>query len=295
MNVKKLLSGIEVHEIVNKIDKFRSIDLRNLSDWDLFNAIGEVISVNVGDSKKATLFMNGYTYKRKTRFYRIRKFNSKDPRIVFKKMSSEQDAWNPPSEMIKKRNRLNKIGESLLYLSTQPETAMEELKVKHDDLTALIIYEAKQNIKTTNIGLWMEKPFLSDEENLKVRLICNFLREEFTRDVGKGTEYLYRVSERIAKDFFDLPEEASYAWRYPSIASKPSVNICFRPHPARKYLKLIGFHICNIEAINNKGKQGKNYELKIYGTASGMNSDGSFLYHPINSKVVKERFPSLRI
>ena len=46
-------------------------------------------------------------------------------------MTFEQDAWNPPTEFITKRGRLNNVHESLLYTSPISQfVALEEFKIK---------------------------------------------------------------------------------------------------------------------------------------------------------------------
>ena len=71
----------------------------------------------------------------------------------------------------------------------------------------LIEYEALKDVKVVNIGMWKSNSDLSEEENLKMRMMMNLLGDLFSRDVGDGTELLYRLSERIAKDYFDLSSE----------------------------------------------------------------------------------------
>ncbi len=84
--------------------------------------------------------------------------------------------------------------------------------------------------------------YLHDEDALKVEMLHDFLRHEFTRDVGRGTEYLYRISESIAKSWFDLPPEVQDAWCYPSIVDQNLYNIAFRPRQRSK-LRLLEVQI----------------------------------------------------
>jgi hypothetical protein len=48
----------------------------------------------------------------------------------------------------------------------------------------LIVYEAKKDVKATLVGIWQDDQTLSKEENLKMRMITNVLKDLFTRDVG---------------------------------------------------------------------------------------------------------------
>ena len=102
----------------------------------------------------------------------------------------------------------------------------------------LIEYEALKDVKVVNIGMWKSNSDLSEEENLKMIMMMNLLGDLFSRDVGDGTEFLYRLSERIAKNYFDLPSEVQNGWCYPSVASKQFLNVCFRPEIAKSVLKV---------------------------------------------------------
>ena len=79
---------------------------------------------------------------------------------------------------------------------------------------------------------------------LKVEMMQGFLRDEFTRDVEHGTEYLYRISETIAKEYFDLPPEMQDAWCFPSVVDKRCFKATFSPG-TRSKLRLIGVGNCS--------------------------------------------------
>ncbi|NGM61143.1 hypothetical protein G5B30_04335 [Sphingobacterium sp. SGG-5] len=289
--VKELLSKIEVVEIIKKIEIYRKLDFKTISDQDLFNEILKVILVNVNGVDRSFLFPRLASYPHKTKFYRVRAVESDDHYCPLKAMTFEQDAWNPPSEFIKKRGRLNNIHESLLYTSPiNPFVAVEEIKVKDGEWFCLIVYEAKVEIKVSIIGQWEDLPELSADENLKMRIISNFLNDEFTRDVGEGTEYLYRASERIAKDYFDLPPRiVQDAWCYPSIAQKNCANVCFRPEIAKDVLKLVGVQICKIT------KENGDYLFTCPVIATGFDDDKKFKYYSVDHPICKEIFPEIQL
>ena len=123
-----------------------------------------------------------------------------------------------------------------------------------------------------------------------MRIYTNFLHDEFTRDVGEGTKYLYRTSERIAKDYFDSPPgDVQDAWCYPSIASKNHVNVCFRPECAKSLLTLVGVQICQVK------KEKDNYQIQCKIIASGFDEKKQFKYYPINSPICQNIFPEIEI
>lgn len=289
--VKELLSKIETVEIIKKIENFRKLDFKKISDTDLFNEISKTISANVNGIEKAILFPRFATYPPKTRFYRVRALQPEDHYIPLKAMTFEADAWNPPAQFVKTRGRLNNVNESLLYTSPiQPQIAVEEMKINDGERFCLIVYESISDIKVTMIGLWEDLPELNSEENLKMRLISNFLNDEFTRDVGVGTEFLYRTSERIVKDYFDLPPRVVQdAWCYPSVASKPSVNVCFRPEIAKDLLELKGVQICNVKREKNQ------YLFNCQAIAVGFDEEKKFKYYQIDHPICKGIFPEIQL
>jgi len=152
--IKELLSQIESIEIVKKIELFRKLDFRKISDKDLFNEINKTISVNVNGIEKAILLPRFATYPARTKFYRVRGLQPEDHYIPLKAMTFESDAWNPPAQFVKTRGRLNDVNESLLYTSPiNPHIAVEEMKISDEERFCLIVYESISDIKVTMIGL----------------------------------------------------------------------------------------------------------------------------------------------
>ena len=120
-------------------------------------------------------------------------------------MSKVSDCCEPPKKLVK-MGRLNKDGEPILYTSpSDPRVAIGELKIPDHEWFSLIVYEAVEGVNVAIIGGDVDVEGLDDVDALKIEMIQGFLRDEFTRDVGRGTEYLYRISEIIAKDYFDMP------------------------------------------------------------------------------------------
>lgn len=273
---------ISVSEIKAKISKFHQIDLRNITDNKLGEAISEVMNIEVDGLKMHTFYPSFGNYDTGARFYRIRPFPLDQNEMV--QFSQIGAYWNPPIEKVNYPGRLNKIHESLLYTSTNPQTAMAELKIQNHQNFVLIIYETIRPIKVTIIGASNDIPILSKEDNKKFQLYNNFLREEFTKEVPSGSEYLYRVSEFIAKCYFDLPpRDVQDAWFYPSVASKGGYNICFRPEIAKESLKLVGALFCSM--MNFKD----NPSFKCYYIAT-LNTENKITFSPDLNKM-KELFP----
>ena len=281
-HLKSPFQNISIPEIKARISKFRQIDLRKISDNELGEAISEVMNIEIDGLKMHTFYPSFGNYDTGTRFYRIRPipFNQNE----LDQYSQIVAYWNPPVEKVNCPGRLNKIHESLLYTSTNPHTAMVEMKIQNYQNFVLIIYETIRPIKINIIGANNDIHILSEEDNKKFQLYNNFLREEFTKVVPCGSEYLYRVSEFIAKCYFDLPpRDVQDAWFYPSVASKGGYNICFRPEIAKESLKLVGALFCSM--MNFKD----NPSFKCYYIAT-LNTENKVTFSPDLNKM-KELFP----
>ena len=232
---KAFFEKIDLLKLTNQITRFRRLDFHKMGYNELFN---EIIKALLYDGKFRYL-TEIRTIQKDSKLYRVRRFTgTKLENVCIKKV---QDCWNPPSEVVNEIGRLNKERESLLYTSLgNPTIAMDEMGVQDGNLCALIVYNVEEDIKVNCIGMDYEQMGIKDDKVILVNEIYkNFLSDEFSREVGKGTEHLYRISEIIAKGYFDLPPRiVQDAWGYPSVKNKQSLNICFRPEIAREVLKL---------------------------------------------------------
>ena len=272
--IKDFLSRISIEDIVMKSEAFHALNIKKLTDEELFNALTDAISFDVDEFgyKKSFFIPRSASFSIGTKFYRIRKFVDDDVDLPLKTMSIEQDAWNAPEKNCN-IGRLNKDGESLLYTSLQsPNICVEEMNIKDGDKFCLIVYEGRKEISAILIDKWQDDQQFSNEENLKMRMITNILIDSFLSVVDKGTKFLYRLSERIAKDYYDLPRDCQDAWCYPSVAAKQGYNCCFRPEVAKTVLNLIGVQVCSVNRMEenycykcdcilvwNKDKEGYDY------------------------------------
>lgn len=243
-NLKFFLNHVNIFELQNKISHFRDLDFQKISNQELQSEILKVISFNTPQGAHCVLKPMVTEYPEGTLFYRVRTLQEDNQEPPFKAMSTVADCWEPP-ESITQAGRLNKANEPLLYTAPDPLVAMEEMKILDNQLFSLIVYEAINPIKAAVIGERPDTEGLNEVEIIKAMMISDFLKHEFTRDVGYGTEYLYRISEIIAKDYFDFPQEFQDAWCYPSVAKKGDYNVCFKKEN-RSSLKLLGVHIGSI-------------------------------------------------
>ncbi|MEK3806102.1 RES family NAD+ phosphorylase [Bacillus sp. FSL H8-0547] len=218
--------------IEKKINKLRSLDLKRADDGDIISALREIISYqpdpNVGHSvinmvSSSRLIMKGST------LYRVRICGD-----TLEEMKIESDAWNPPVKFAN-TGRVNKNGESVLYVAEDMETAMKEMKMQYDQYFWLIVYDVKKDINVIDIGEYAHE---NDEFDPAYRVIADFLKQEFTREVETGMEHEYVVSNLIAKFFYPYTTYKFDGWSYPSVADKGSKCLCLAPHKARKKMKI---------------------------------------------------------
>lgn len=281
--ISSLFSHITIPEIEEKISNFQKTDFKNISDIDLNTAIAEVMNIEVNGQKMHIFLPQCCTYQTATRFYRMRIINPQD----WDQFSTIGAYWNPPEEYVTKPGRLNKVNESLLYTSLDYATPFSELKIQPNQTFALMVYEALEPIKMNIIGAHMTIPQADEDINRKYQLYNNFLREEFTKEVQSGSEYYYRVSECIAKFYFDLPPRVFQdAWIYPSVASSGTYNVCFRPDIAKEVLKFVGVIISRMISSHDGI-----FQCLLIGTAS---QDNNMSFYHYNPNLMEKLFPEFK-
>ena len=269
--------------IQGKIRRFRALNFKTISDEDLFTEISNVLCIDNFFAYPVNVRILG----KGTEFFRVRKLRGTI--IPFDNFSIISDMWEPPNEKVTRPERLNKIGESLLYTTlADPFIAIQEARVQGGDIYALIKYIAKDDVKVNVIGGGFEQdelPFNDANSIIVFNLINDFLRDEFSRIVGEGTEYLYRISESIAKDYFDLPPRVSQdAWAYSSIQDKHKYNVCFRPDIAHELLSLHGAIVC---------KKDESDGIKAICVAVPSMTDNTIKFHRLGSEIQRELFPEI--
>lgn len=286
VDLKDFLKHVDAAYLHDKICRFRDLDFKKMSYQEVQSAIMEVIVFDTLQGSRSILSPMNASYPAGTRFYRVRALPEDDRHLPLRTMSKVADCWETPESVVS-ASRLNRDNESLLYTAPQsPIVAVDEMKIPDNQIFSLIVYESTDPISVTMISAAPNVEGLNSEETLKVRMIQNFLKHDFIRDVGVGTEYLYRIPKSITKDYFDLPPNFQDGWCYPSTAKKGSFNVCFRKGNRSK-LTLIGVQIASVV------REGENYLLgaKVIAVESG---DGlNLAYHEIGSDVQKKIFPEI--
>lgn len=148
-----------------------------------------------------------------------------------------------------------------MYTSTEQITPIYECDIKENDCYALIQYTVKpeQKLIGYTIGVESEVQGLNETGMINNKIIGDFILSEFTKPVGQGTEYLYKISNVIAKNFMDMPFCDAYV--YPSVANyKKGWNVAIKPESAVKKIDFSCALICISKGFNSNG--GYTFDLK---------------------------------
>jgi len=229
------LNSINTLELLNRIEQFRKVDLRTVSEEDLNNHL--LLTVKDVSGRIMTLTMSDV-------LYRVRKLNPD----LSNKPTTFDDVWYPKSHYVDKNNRANKEGEPVLYVSLDMTTPLFECEIKEGDRYALIRYRIRENRQITLFDFANETypSGLNDIGKVNFKIIKDFFISEFCKPVGDGTEFLYRISNCICVNYLDIPDCGGYL--YPSIAHfKKGYNIALKPTCADNCLLFDSVLICQRE------------------------------------------------
>ena len=281
-DVQDVLKEIDPLQLMDRITHFRKLNISRMTDQEILDAIINVLCVN----NCFCCYSNLRVYPQGTKFFRVKRFKGHtlpDPRFRI-----YADYWETDPKYLTQYGRLNKPHESLLYTAPDLFCAVDEVKISENEYFAAIQYTAISPVKVNMIGGEIDYKLngATDKQAILVHEIYNsFLRDEFSRDVGKGTEYLYKTSEIIAKTFFDLPpRDVQDAWAYSSVQNKEKYNVCFRPEIAHDILRLDGALIC---------RRSKDNQVEVVCVAIGANEKGDIVFYPLGSEPQQTVFPEL--
>jgi hypothetical protein len=195
---KQFLAALSPQEIADRIRRFRRRDVRSMTDTEVADAIVNIFSVDVDGQSQMFILRRQNRIPFGARLFRAR--SAKHSMFPLSCAVDEADAWEPPAGLIKTPGRLNKGGESLLYTClNDPYVSLVEIRAGLNQPVAVFCYRARREVVTSELGEPVHHPQLTSDELFKLNLFEDFLYEEFTREVGKGTEHLYRASEPVPK------------------------------------------------------------------------------------------------
>lgn len=237
--VRPLLAKVTTAELMARIRAFRRLPRAILHDAALADAISNIAMIDTGDGKRTAMRFRELRFRKGERFFRALSVPTGHVPPELGVRLDHADA--APEWRVSRPGRVNKVGEPLLYTAVgNPLTTLHECRVPAGDHAVIFGYEARRLVKSPLIGSVETSELLTEEERDKLNLINDFYYDEFSREVEPGLEHLYRVSEIIAKWFFDHPPPFQDCWVYPSTKARGELCAVFRPGKARDCLKLLG-------------------------------------------------------
>lgn len=282
------------------IDYLRKLDLNVLTqriaafwehppagDHEVFSRFFEVLQTPDGSARFRP---TGHTWPEGQTMWRVRQVRHQQGMPGIPGMSTESDLWEAPTQFVTRRGRLNEVGESVLYCSIgNPVVAMREARVPGGETFALIRYETTRRAKLTSIADQAIPAGLPAELTIVHQAITTFFRDVFTREFTDD-DWTYVLSNRIVKDWFDLPPQWVDGWTFPSIVHGQGVNAAFRPDKAHDALQVTGIAYC--ESVDSALL---GWQLKARAFSPGPNGSGDFFWHPWGSDYHRGAFPEFPI
>ncbi|MEK4349669.1 hypothetical protein MKX41_02400 [Paenibacillus sp. FSL R5-0475] len=255
------LNSMNTLELLQRLEKYKKVDLKRISQSDLFDLTLTTLPILNICSRNINMG---------TKLFRVRR---KRAGMLFE---SKLDAWYPDPKYVTEMQRLNDIGEPMLYTSFDQATPFYESKAATGDSFALFEYEVKKDhiIQATSIGMndGVLGGMLNEQGIINDKIIEQFLHTEFTKEVGSGTEYLYRISNMLAKNFYDIPNCDGYM--YPSVAIGSGINVAIKPKSVDE--KLLLNSVTNVIVINLT--LDSNVEVSIESRSTSIEAEGRINY-----------------
>ena len=189
-----------------------------ITDIFLNNLIEEVVKNNSGRIKK---------YKKGSKFYRAREFSYtyKENNPTFEGYN-EIDSLAPKPELVKEPGRVNKIGESVLYIAENKYTAMAEIRPGRRQPVSIAEIEILKDIKVFEFEYIDCGGYDTPLKNIYHDMAMNFY---MSVNYDKETEYL--ATQYIAKKIQELQFDGI---KYSSSLSETGMNLAiFNPELAK--------------------------------------------------------------
>jgi len=221
--------------ILESIEKWRQYDFRNKAIADILEEVENFLhSIGTFACSKTTK-IHPYT------LWRIRKWKGE-------LLKDENEFWAPK---FSKLSRCNIDRETILYTSIDKKTPLDECRITDGDKIYLIEYETLDTLELIYPyankfhPTYKEKEIYSKESLVSYQVLREFLRSEFTKPVGEGTEYLYKISAAFSKKI--LSNKKVDGIIYSSIQSPNEFNIAILEKAFRK-LKIKNIYASTITA-----------------------------------------------
>ena len=252
----QLLNHMKTQDIVNRISTFKSLT-------PSITPIEE-LRKNFAAALPVFLVLHGDIMTSRKEFYRIRKHAE----FILTKYD---DFWCPPQKDISV-GRLNVQNQQILYLSLDPITPFHEANIEPGDYFTFMYYKYKTEAKISALfleglpdesELILRKNGINDKGFLNYTILCDFLKGEMIKPVGKGTEYIYIVTNLI-KEYLD-PSQTEQGYLYSSVKDFARRNLAVKQNIAKSLLDCTGsIHGRFIEYRDN----GTKVTMSIFGRCS---------------------------
>ena len=245
-----------ISTLLDWIESWQNCDLRSLDCSGVDKKICE-IATELG---YAGISLRHFS--ETTNFFRIRKIDNDNITV--------SDLWSPPKG---KGNigRCSSKKHPALYISTDSATPFEEMNATSEDNILLIKYRAIRRFSVVGVAPYIHELSESDDKlfgndvnshdrKQAWRLLTAFIRSEFMKPVGKGTEYLYKISESICRNWMSIKN--TYGWSYSPVKNPTMENIAVKQEYEKKCLKVENAWIVRLRDFDSsidKLKESSNY------------------------------------
>lgn len=146
--------------------------------------------------------------------------------------------WNKRADLlypprgVAQRQRCNTPGESVLYCAKDIITCLREQRPSCGDQVVIASYQVRDAslsvvVPQLKLDSLEGKPLFDKDGAVSFLILREFIRSEFTKPVGVGTEFLYKLSNAMCEVLFD--DEDNDGWIYPSVESSSHECIAFKP------------------------------------------------------------------
>lgn len=271
------------NHILDCIEQWRNLDLRKNSDDEVDAALRSFLE----SLKKFSL---SSTNKYFCKLWRIRKLE-----YLIKDIS---ECWEPPKN-VTPMGRCNAKGHPVLYVSEKLKTPFEELSIKPQEQVYLIKYKCKQEkfltlreiVPKDRIPTDINKePIYDENSSISYQILREFMRSEFLKPAGEGTEYLYRISGSMCRIWFGGDDIEG--WLYPSVQSPNDFNLAIKPEVARSKLEIEDIRIVKMvenDKVRDSGRISDDFlplfnllKLVIQDDFKGEIREGEIIWRPSN-------------
>ncbi|MDF2821607.1 MAG: hypothetical protein K0R15_2048 [Clostridiales bacterium] len=284
---KLYLDAFSNEHYQRKLKNLINMNFDSMSNQAIRNEIRNLISFTNNITGQAYYFIPtfSYIYKCNSKFSRVRKLGNNLYEVHNRRLC-KRDLWNPEVNYVKEYGRLNYPNESLLYTAEKyPEVSIKEAGVKGNDVFLLVTYEALDEISVTIAGLYQEKDYFTDEENIKISQLINGISDLLKLTIDESNKQLYRLTSNLIKECYYL-EGYQDGWVYPSIALGKGHNVCFKPTIAEKKLKVYSAEICTLD---------EEHLFSVRYVLGDLENENTLKFHDLGSDFQKRYYPHLVI